>query len=138
MPKVLVRLMKKTSQLSLNILPLRYQKLSYQVHRRGLIQVLSKFSKYHNNMPCKDLTRSNIIALLESRHKTEAQSPMHKWIGSFYNLFRINLLRFCKWLYYPLSYFIIVGIYSSTISTSESSELHRSNQEVYHKGIRAA
>ena len=89
-------------------------------------------------MPFKDLTRSNIIALLESRHKTEAQNPMHKWIGTFYNLFRINLLRFCKWLYYPLSYFIIVEIYSSTISTSEDSELHRSNQEVYHKGIRAA
>jgi hypothetical protein len=25
---------------------------------------------------------------------------MHKWIGT-YNLFRIHLLRFFKWLYYP-------------------------------------
>ena len=51
-------------------------------HKRGLIQVLSKFSKYHNNMPFKDLTRSNVIGLLESRRKTEAQNPMHKWIGT--------------------------------------------------------
>ena len=46
------------------------------------------------------LTRSNVIAFLESLRKTETLDPMHRWIGT-YNLFRIYLLRFFKWLYYP-------------------------------------
>jgi hypothetical protein len=69
-------------------------------YRKDLIQVLSKFSKYHNNMPFKDLTRTNVIAFLETFRKTETQDPLHKWIGT-YNTFRIHLMRFFKWLYYP-------------------------------------
>lgn len=69
-------------------------------YRRDLIEVLTKFSKYHNNKPFKDLTRTSVIAFLESYRKTEAQDPMHKWIGT-YNIFRIHLLRFFKWLYSP-------------------------------------
>jgi hypothetical protein len=48
----------------------------------------------------RDLIRTNIIRFLETYRKTEAQDPMHKWIGT-YNIFRIHLLRFFKWLYYP-------------------------------------
>jgi hypothetical protein len=69
-------------------------------YRKDLIQVLSKFSKYHNNRPFKDLTRTNVIAFLETFRKTETQDPLHKWIGT-YNTFRIHLMRFFKWLYYP-------------------------------------
>jgi hypothetical protein len=64
-------------------------------YRKDLIQVLSKFSKYHNNMPFKDLTRTNVIAFLETFRKTETQDPLHKWIGT-YNTFRIHLMRFFK------------------------------------------
>ena len=35
---------------------------------------------------------------MDSFRRTETQDPMHKWIGT-YNLFRIHLLRFFKWLY---------------------------------------
>jgi hypothetical protein len=68
-------------------------------YRRDLIESLARFSKYNDNKSFKDLTRSNVIAFLESLRKTETQDPMHKWIGT-YNLFRIYLLRFFKWLYY--------------------------------------
>jgi integrase/recombinase XerD len=70
-------------------------------YRRDQIEVLSRLSKYNNNnKPFRDLTRTDIIAFLDSFRKTETQDPMHKWIGT-YNLFRSYLFRFFKWLYYP-------------------------------------
>ena len=69
-------------------------------YRRDLIESLARFSKYNDNKPFKVLTRSNVIAFLDSLRKTETQDPMHRWIGT-YNLFRVYLLRFFKWLYYP-------------------------------------
>jgi hypothetical protein len=69
-------------------------------YRKDLIEVLVRFSKYNDNRPFKDLTRANIIAFLDTYRKTETQDPMHKWIGT-YNIYRIYLLRFFKWLYYP-------------------------------------
>jgi hypothetical protein len=68
-------------------------------YRRDQIEFLSRLSKY-NNKPLKDLTRVDVIAFLDSFRKTEAQDPVHKWIGT-YNLFRTYLFRFFKWLYYP-------------------------------------
>ena len=46
------------------------------------------------------MTRNDIISFLESFRKTDAADPLHKWIGT-YNIFRIYLLRFFKWLYSP-------------------------------------
>ncbi|MGI8832642.1 MAG: hypothetical protein ACR2IS_08400 [Nitrososphaeraceae archaeon] len=69
-------------------------------YRKDLIEVLSRFSKYNENKPFKDLTRSDILRFLDSFRKTETQDPLHKWIGT-YNTFRMHLLRFFKWLYYP-------------------------------------
>jgi hypothetical protein len=69
-------------------------------YRRDLIQALSKFSRHHDNRPFKDLTRTDIITFLDSFRKTETMDHLHKWIGT-YNLFRVYLLRFFKWLYYP-------------------------------------
>jgi hypothetical protein len=69
-------------------------------YRRDLIVVLSKFSRYNHDRPFKDLVRDNIISFLETYRKTEAADPMHKWIGT-YNIYRLHLLRFFKWLYYP-------------------------------------
>jgi integrase len=37
---------------------------------------------------------------LDKFRKPENEDPLHKWIGS-YNLKRITLIRFFKWLYYP-------------------------------------
>jgi integrase/recombinase XerD len=69
-------------------------------YRRDIVEALARFSRYHDNRPFKDIARVDIITFLDSLRKTEAQDPMHKWIGT-YNLFRIYLLRFFKWLYYP-------------------------------------
>ena len=69
-------------------------------YRRDLIALLCKFSKHNNNAPFKDLIRSNILGFLDNFCRTETQDPMHKWIGT-YNIYRIHLLRFFKWLYYP-------------------------------------
>ena len=69
-------------------------------YRRDLIVVLCKFSKYNDSKPFKELIRIDILGFLDSFRKTETQDPLHKWIGT-YNLYRIHLLRFFKWLYYP-------------------------------------
>ena len=52
-------------------------------YRRDVLKLLSQFSKYNNDINFKDITRTNIIAFLESFRKTETQDSMHKWIGSF-------------------------------------------------------
>ena len=48
----------------------------------------------------KDI-RADILHYLDRSRKPEDQDPLHKWIGS-YNVKRIILIRFFKWLYYPL------------------------------------
>ena len=69
-------------------------------YRRDLIVMLCRFTKYNDDKTFKDLTRSDILRFLDSFRKTEDQDPLHKWIGT-YNIYRIHLLRFFKWLYYP-------------------------------------
>jgi hypothetical protein len=69
-------------------------------YRRDLIELLSRFSKYNNDRSFKELMRDDIITFLEGYRKTEAADPMHKWIGT-YNIYRMHLHRFFKWLYYP-------------------------------------
>jgi integrase/recombinase XerD len=68
-------------------------------YRRDLIKLLTRFSEV-NNKNFKDITRNDIISFLEGFRKIETQDPLHKWIGT-YNVFRIHLLRFFKWLYSP-------------------------------------
>lgn len=47
------------------------------------------------------MTRQDIIDFLDPfRKKPEQVDPLHKWIGT-YELTRIILLRFFRWLYYP-------------------------------------
>ena len=69
-------------------------------YRRDIIELLCKFSNYNNNKNFKELARHSVISFLETYRKTETQDILHKWIGT-YNLFRIYLLRFFKWLYSP-------------------------------------
>ena len=58
------------------------------------------FSRHTGNKHFREMTRNDIILFLESFRKTDAADPLHKWIGT-YNIFRIYLLRFFKWLYTP-------------------------------------
>jgi integrase len=69
-------------------------------YRRDLIQALSLFSRQTGNKDFKQITRNDIVSFLEGFRKTDAADPLHKWIGT-YNVFRVHLMRFFKWLYYP-------------------------------------
>jgi integrase len=74
-------------------------------YREDLIAVLSKLSIYisgkkDNTKAFRLMTRQDIIAFLDSFRKPDCSDPLHKWIGT-YNTYRMHLLRFFKWLYYP-------------------------------------
>ena len=69
-------------------------------YRRNIILLLCRFSNYHKNKLFKEISRDDIVNFLDSLRKTETQDPMHQWIGT-YNLFRVDLMRFYKWLYSP-------------------------------------
>jgi integrase len=70
-------------------------------YRMDLIRLLSTFSTYFNSkLSFKEITRDNLLAFLDSFRKPESVDPLHKWIGT-YNIHRIHLTRFFKWLYSP-------------------------------------
>lgn len=70
-------------------------------YRLNVIEFLTKLSKYHNNnKDFKDMTHDDILSYLGSFRKPQESDPLHKWIGT-YNLYRIHVQRFFKWLYYP-------------------------------------
>ena len=69
-------------------------------YRRNIILLLCRFSNYHENKVFKEISRDDIVKFLDSLRKTETTDPMHQWIGT-YNLFRVDLMRFFKWLYSP-------------------------------------
>ena len=68
-------------------------------YRKSIVAVLCRLSKY-NGKNYNDMTRQDILDFLDSFRKPEASDPLHKWIGT-YNLFRIILIKFFKWLYSP-------------------------------------
>lgn len=69
-------------------------------YKKHIIMLLCKFSQHNNDKLFEQITRHEVIAFLDCLRKPETVDPLHKWIGS-YNLYRIYLLRFFKWLYYP-------------------------------------
>ncbi len=70
-------------------------------HYRGdVIKLLCTFSKFNSNHPFSAISRDDIISYLESYRKPETLDPMHRWIGT-YNIYRMHLIRFFRWLYYP-------------------------------------
>ncbi len=70
-------------------------------HYRGdVIKLLCTFSKFNNNHPFSAISRDDIISYLESYRKPETLDPMHRWIET-YNIYRMHLIRFLRWLYYP-------------------------------------
>jgi integrase len=70
-------------------------------YRKDNIISLSNLSKFFKNAKLfKELTRENFLSFLDSFRKTESVDSLHKWIGT-YNIHRIYLMRFFKWLYSP-------------------------------------
>jgi hypothetical protein len=68
-------------------------------YRTSIVNVLCRLSNYKEKN-FSDITRQDILEFLDSYRKPEASDPLHKWIGT-YNLFRIILIKFFKWLYSP-------------------------------------
>jgi integrase/recombinase XerD len=70
-------------------------------YTKSTIQFLSELSRAIGvEKHFVDMTRDDILFYLDKCRKPENQDPLHKWISS-YNLKRITLMRFFKWLYYP-------------------------------------
>jgi integrase/recombinase XerD len=70
-------------------------------YREDIIVLLGNFSMFFNfKKSFKEVTREDILSFLDRFRKPEASDPLHKWIGT-YNLYRIHLMRFFRWLYYP-------------------------------------
>jgi integrase/recombinase XerD len=72
-------------------------RLSYIKHTIEFLADLSRsvgIAKEFN-----DMTREDVLLYLDRNRKLDNEDPLHKWIGS-YNVKRIVLFRFFKWLYY--------------------------------------
>jgi integrase/recombinase XerD len=73
-------------------------------YRKDIIVLLGSFSMFFfSKKSFKAITRENILSFLDSFRKPEVSDPLHKWIGT-YNIYRIHLMRFFRWLYYPNIY----------------------------------
>jgi hypothetical protein len=69
-------------------------------YRVNIIHKLKQLAEYHNPKPFKDMTRQDVLDFLDRFRKPENVDPLHKWVGT-YEIARIILLRFSRWLYYP-------------------------------------
>ncbi len=70
-------------------------------YKRDTIVSLCTFSTFFKNAKrFKEIAREDVLSFLDSFRKIESVDPLHKWIGT-YNLYRIHLMRFFKWLYHP-------------------------------------
>jgi hypothetical protein len=70
-------------------------------YRKAAIVLLCNLSTFFRNAkPFNEITREDLLSFLDSHRKIESVDPLHKWIGT-YNLYRVHLMRFFKWLYSP-------------------------------------
>jgi integrase len=70
-------------------------------YRKSVIILLSKFSIFFRNQKSfKSIIREDVLEFLDSFRKPESVDMLHQWIGT-YNMYRIYLMRFFKWLYSP-------------------------------------
>jgi hypothetical protein len=75
-------------------------RLSYIKYTVQFLYELSRsvgITKKFNDMMA---TREDVLLYLDKCRKPENDDPLHKWIGT-YNIKRIILFRFFKWLQYP-------------------------------------
>jgi integrase len=78
-------------------------------YRKDIMKCLTRFCHYKQLLlssslkkqtNLKQVDRKDVLAFLDSLRKPETVDPLHRWIGT-YNLYRVHLIRFFKWLYYP-------------------------------------
>jgi hypothetical protein len=83
-----------------NILSMKTEINPSDSYRKDSIGLLTKLSRFHDNKAFKQMVRDDILLFLDSFRRPESLDPLHKWIGT-YNIYRLHLLRFFKWLYCP-------------------------------------
>ena len=71
-----------------------------QRYRIDTIYKLKQLAEYYHPKAFSDMTRQDIVEYLDHFRKPETVDPLHKWQGT-YELSRIYLLRFFRWLYRP-------------------------------------
>jgi hypothetical protein len=71
-----------------------------QTYRIVTINKLKEFAEFHNPKPFENITRQDVIDFLDSLRKPETIDMLHKWVGT-HESYRVPLMRFFKWLYYP-------------------------------------
>jgi integrase/recombinase XerD len=71
-----------------------------QQYRIDTIYKLKQLAEHYNPKSFRDLIRPDIVEYLNHFRKSEADDPLHKWIGT-YEVTRIYLLRFFRWLHRP-------------------------------------
>jgi integrase len=70
-------------------------------HKINFIEVMNALSNYYDNKKSfRDMKRHDILSFLNNVRKHEISDPQHKWVGT-YNLYRVLVVKFFKWLYYP-------------------------------------
>jgi integrase len=69
-------------------------------YRSIIIRTFSLLSRFSRNKSFESMTREDVLFYLDSSRKSDPIDPLHKWIGT-YNLRKIVLQRFLKWLYHP-------------------------------------
>ena len=67
-------------------------------YRIDTIYKLKELAEFHKPKSFRDMTRQDTIDFLDKIRKPEQVDPLHRWIGT-YELSRIILLRFFRWLY---------------------------------------
>jgi integrase len=100
---LLIKISRQNSLVIINyILAMQTETNTSQSYKGATISKLKKLAEFHNNKAFKDMTRQDILAFLDEIRKPESVDPIHKWIGN-YELTRIILLRFFKWLHAGLN-----------------------------------
>ena len=69
-------------------------------YKRINLTTLVYLSRFHSNKKFKEITKEDTILYLNSLRKTDIKDPLHSWVST-YNLYRVVLTRFFKWLYSP-------------------------------------
>jgi hypothetical protein len=82
-----------------NIASMRETNIS-SVARKNNIQTLLEFTEFLSQKDFREMAREDVLLYLDSLRRPDASDPLHRWIGT-YNLRRVIIVRFFKWLYNP-------------------------------------
>src|SRR5215831_4466186 len=52
-------------------------------YKMGIIKLLCKFSRFNKDKPFNFVTKTDILAFLDSFRRAEPTDQMHKWIGTY-------------------------------------------------------